>query len=140
MPAHLWMPFAAAWLAAADDADLQKLQGTWQRVSIVLDGKEASEDEAKKQQLTIKEADYTLRIGEQSREGTLQLDSTKKPKEINIKSASGPNKGKILKGIYEIDGDTLKYCVAPPGKDRPTDFTSKPGSGHMLYINKKVKP
>jgi len=129
----------AAWLSAADDKDLAKVQGTWQRTSMVIDGKEAPAELAAKQKLTIKGNDYALKIGEMTRKGTFALDSTRSPGHIDIKSASGPNKGKILKGIYEIDGDTLKYCVALPGKDRPTAFSSKSGSGHMLYVNKRVK-
>jgi uncharacterized protein (TIGR03067 family) len=126
--------------SAADDKDQEKVQGTWQRVSMVVDGKEVPAEDVKAQQLTIKGNRYTLRIGKQSREGTLKLDSSKKPREVDIKSASGPNAGKVLKGIYELDGDTFKYCIAAPGKDRPTEFPSKPGTGQALAVNKRVKP
>ena len=42
-------------------------------------------------------------------------------------------------GIYQIDDDTRKLCFAPSGKDRPTEFSSKPGSGHFLVIFERVK-
>jgi len=38
-----------------------------------------------------------------------------------------------------LEGDTLKSCVAPIGKDRPTEFASKPGTGHTLRLFKKAK-
>jgi hypothetical protein len=44
------------------------------------------------------------------------------------------------KGIYELNGDTLKSCVASPGKERPTEFSAKAGSGHTLRVFKCVKP
>ena len=42
-------------------------------------------------------------------------------------------------GIYELDGDTYKFCLAPAGKPRPTEFTSKEGSGHSLGVSKREK-
>jgi uncharacterized protein (TIGR03067 family) len=39
--------------------------------------------------------------------------------------------------IYEIDGDRLTYCVAPPGKPRPTEFVTKKGDGYTLVSLKR---
>jgi uncharacterized protein (TIGR03067 family) len=132
--------------AAAEDSkedavkkELQQLEGTWVRMSIEVNGEKKSDAEAKSQRLTITGEKYTLKIGDQTRQGTLKVDPTKKPKTIDIIASEGPNKGKTLQGIYELDGDTLKYCVAPPGSERPTEFVSKPGSGYGLYVNKREK-
>jgi hypothetical protein len=48
-----------------------------------------------------------------------------------------PEKTKL--GIYEIDGTVYKYCLAPAGKPRPTEFVSKKGSGHSLGVSKREK-
>ena len=41
---------------------------------------------------------------------------------------------------YELDGDTYRYCLAPPGKPRPTAFASPPGSGLSLGVSRRQKP
>ena len=45
----------------------------------------------------------------------------------------------IVKG-YEVDKDTLRSCIVPPGKDRPTEFVTKSGSGIYLFSYKRAKP
>jgi uncharacterized protein (TIGR03067 family) len=136
---------AVGWtLTAAEPSDearkdLEKLQGTWLRVSGETDGKAVPEATLKEQKLTIKGDKYTLVTGKETREGTIKLDPAKSPRAIDLMPTEGPNKGKTLQGIYELDGDTFKYCLALPGKDRPTKFTSEAGSGHLLFTNKREK-
>jgi uncharacterized protein (TIGR03067 family) len=72
--------------------------------------------------------------------GTSQIDPTSKPKNLDFLIATGPDKGKTCLGIYEIKENCRKLCYASPGKDRPTEFSSKPGSGHTLVIFKREKP
>jgi hypothetical protein len=42
-----------------------------------------------------------------------------------------------MPGIYEVDGDTTKFCYAE--KERPTDFTTAAGSGRTLSTWKRDK-
>ena len=51
----------------------------------------------------------------------------------------GPTKGQTHLGIYELDGDTVKFCFAAPGKERPTDFTAKASSGRTASVWKRDK-
>ena len=126
---------------AAEDAkkDLEKLEGTWLLVAGERDGKKFTEEEVKKTKLFIK--GDTFRIPESSvatsQDGTIKMDPSKKPKEMDATTGSGPDKGKIWQGIYELDGDTYRVCFAPPGKDRPKEFSSKAGSGHLLQVWKR---
>jgi len=63
--------------------------------------------------------------------GTFKVDATKKPKtmDLTITDAGGKAekyKGKSSLAIYELDGDTLKWCAGQPGKDeRPTMLDDK---------------
>ena len=72
--------------------------------------------------------------------GTFRIDPKKTPKEIDILDESGMNDDKTKLGIYELDGDTYRYCLAPAGKPRPTEFASKEGSGHSLGASQRQKP
>ena len=61
-------------------------------------------------------------------------DPAKSPKAIDYKNLAGSNKGKSQLGIYEFTGDTVQFCIAPPGKPRPADFASKPGDGRSYTV------
>ena len=49
----------------------------------------------------------------------------------------GPNQGKTILAIIEIDGDSMKACYDMEGKGRPTEFSTKEGSGHVLILYKR---
>lgn len=112
---------------AKDDAvkkDTEAMQGKWQLVSLERDGK--SVDVPKDAVRVVKDDTYTItpRPGV-TIEGTYKIDPTAKPKTIDITPTTSDNKGKTALGIYEIDGDMLKICWAPSGKDRPTEFKER---------------
>ncbi len=67
-------------------------------------------------------------------EGTFTLDPIRKPKEIDETITAGPNRGKVFKGIYEIDETHHTICFGAAGSERPTDFSAKPGSGRVLQV------
>jgi uncharacterized protein (TIGR03067 family) len=54
------------------------------------------------------------------------------PPQIDMKFDAGPEKGNTNLGIYKIDGDTWKLCLATRGLVRPTRFAATPGSGFAL--------
>jgi uncharacterized protein (TIGR03067 family) len=130
-----------AGLLVAADEPKKELQGTWKLVSLEVDGKKATKGDIKKEQKMVVEGDkFTSTVDDKhSFKGTFKLDPGKKPKTVDVAVTDGDFKGKALLGIYEIDGDTLRACYAAPGKDRPSEFTSKEGSGNYLYIYKREK-
>jgi uncharacterized protein (TIGR03067 family) len=72
--------------------------------------------------------------------GLFKIDLVAKPKSIDITFSEGPGKGQTHKGIYELKGDTQKFCIAGPNKPRPDAFVSKPLSGHIVQVMERVKP
>jgi uncharacterized protein (TIGR03067 family) len=118
------------------DKDYDALTGRWQLVKSVVDGKPVPEAEVKQTVLITDHNEF--RFPADARVGTAPLgkftiDPTTRPKQVDSTALSGPDKGKVTRGIYEIiDENNKRACWGKPGGPRPTDFTSTPGSGHTL--------
>jgi uncharacterized protein (TIGR03067 family) len=129
--------------APKDDAnavDLKKMQGDWMVDTMVKDGIKIPDDDARALFRTVKDDTYSVaRFSRVVGKGTFKIDATKKPKTIDSTPAGAADKAQQVLGIYELDGDTLKICNAPQGKDRPTDFEAKQGSEHTLIIWQREK-
>jgi uncharacterized protein (TIGR03067 family) len=127
--------------ADATKKDLEKLQGDWAAVSYVTSGFKLPDDDAQAYFRTIKGNEYSVsRFDKVLGKGTFTLDATKNPKTIDVVAVL-PNgmKAPLVLGIYEFDGDRWKFCVATPGKERPTEFVSKEGSGVTLTVWEREK-
>jgi uncharacterized protein (TIGR03067 family) len=141
MKRYALLALVTAFLVAADDPkdDLKKLEGTWTLTSGEKDGKNEAEKTIKTAKLVIKGDQHDVKIGDDTFKGTHKIDPSKKPKAIDATDTDGPFKGKTVHGIYEVDGDTFKVCFAKPGDDRPKEFSTKSGTGHILHVWKKDK-
>jgi uncharacterized protein (TIGR03067 family) len=115
-------------------------QGTWIPTKAELGGKAFPDEVTKTIKLEIKDDKYTVTVGKQVDKGTVKLNKTAKPKELDIAGTEGPNKGKTILGIYERDGDTLRVCYDLGGKNRPTEFKTTEGTQQLLITYKKEKP
>jgi uncharacterized protein (TIGR03067 family) len=128
--------------ARSDDAakkDSKALEGAWVLASGVDDGKKLTDEALKGARLTVEGDKHTVKEGDTTYRGTHKLDPATKPKSIDITDSEGPFKGKTVLGIYELDGDEFRICYAPPGKDRPKDFSAKAGTGHRSHVWKREK-
>jgi uncharacterized protein (TIGR03067 family) len=68
---------------------------------------------------------------------TIRLDADKKPKEIDL--FSDDTRGR--RGIYSLEGDTLKVCLSDPGVPRPRTFeTDKQGRNMLLELRRQPGP
>lgn len=122
------------------EKEVRKFQGTWTFESSEAGGKELPAGELKGFILTFEGDKHTVKKGDEVIQvGTQKLDPSKSPKTIDVTMVEGPNKGTVMLGIYEIDGDTLKVCFDPQGKKRPTEFKSAPGSENFVNVHKRVK-
>jgi uncharacterized protein (TIGR03067 family) len=132
-----------------DDAskrDLAKLTGTWVSVSLVSDGKTLIDEktppaERARTKLAYDGNKWTVKVGDKIvATGIIAIDATKTPKEIDVMDGSGMRNEKTRLGIYELDDDTYRYCVAAPGAPRPAEFVSRAGTRHSLGVSKREKP
>ena len=129
-------------VSAAEDAakDKQSIQGTWQVVSAIQEGKEAAERNGWFFEITADK--LTMKMAREMAEGlTLdyRLDPSATPKAIDTTHELDPGKPIVQKGIYELSGDTLKLHFEAAGKKPPATFDSKPGGTSSLFILKRVK-
>ncbi len=131
---------AAAPCEDAAKQDLAKFQGHWTLISAERDGKKMSAEDARKFELTIQGNRFILRKDSVIiSEGTMTLEPTRKPKAIDETITTGPNKGKRYPAIYEIDSEQHRICFAAAGKERPTEFSSTPGSNRLLQVWRRKK-
>jgi len=139
LTAALVAPFPQA---DADQAkkDLEKMQGRWKVVDGMQDGQRFAEGSTPLAQFVVKDDKYTVTAGKAVDRGTVKLKPTAKPKELDIISTDGPNKGKTILAIYERDGDTLRVCYDLSGKGRPREFKTTEGTQLFLVTYKREKP
>jgi len=122
---------------AADD--MKTLEGTWTLVSGEKDGAPLPDADIKNSKLTIAGDVHTVQVGDMHLKGTHKLDQKKSPKQIDAHDTEGPTVGENH-GIYELTAaGEFRVSFAPTGKDRPTEFASKPGSGNFTHVWKRAK-
>jgi uncharacterized protein (TIGR03067 family) len=122
----------------AKDAD--NIDGSWLPSAAELGGKPFPDEVRKTIKLVVKGDKYTVTAGAAVDQGTLKLNPSAKPKEMDITGTDGPNKGKMFKAIYERKGETLRICYDLSGQGRPTEFKTKEGSQLFLVTYQREKP
>jgi uncharacterized protein (TIGR03067 family) len=123
--------------AKAAAEELRRLDGTWEVEALVTDGQETRRPTRGHTRLTLKGGKFTylFKDGTVADDGTVAVDPTATPKTIDISGRGNAD----VPGVYELKKDELRIYVAPPGKPRPPKLESKEGSGHILFIYKRVE-
>jgi uncharacterized protein (TIGR03067 family) len=116
--------------ATADD-ELAKLGGKWTVESFEFNGQPVDEMLAAVREFKADQYSLTPKNG-QTFSGTFKIDAAQTPKQIDLMLPD-----RTLRGIFEIDGTTLRLAYALEGDARPTTFESKPDSGIVLVMHKK---
>jgi uncharacterized protein (TIGR03067 family) len=121
--------------------DLEKLQGTWNLVSMEVEGHAVPPEDFRGWNAVYEGDTLTLRVGnEVRRRGIETLDAARNPKAINTWDLDGPYEDLTVPGIYALDGDSLKLCFARPGQPRPTEFTTTRGTAFLYVVYERKKP
>ena len=114
---------------SADDS--QAWQGAWRMVSTTYDGEPQMGD----MEWIVNGDHYTIRLNGQSHEDpyTFKLDGSRKQIDVFHHETPPGTSGGSLKGIYEINGDSLKVCYDLTGQRYPESFDANRGSRQVLY-------
>jgi uncharacterized protein (TIGR03067 family) len=124
--------------AAPDDRSL--LAGTWKVVEAERDGQGVAGLVGMTLTLTKDGGMQVQATGRRAAGGTFQISIAAKPHTFDYTLDYGPTRGKLLRGIYAIEGDLLKICRSDPGGDRPGDFSTKADSTRLLLVLRRIKP
>lgn len=119
------------------------LQGTWTVTGTKGYGKDVPQKELQELLLTFKGDTISAKYGDKTAQATYKLILTKAgPSQIDVTVNEGPEavKSKTFKGIYLLEGNTLKITYREPGKPRPATFTDEGESGVYTISLKKEKP
>ena len=125
--------------AKKDAAAAKKMLGTWKLTSGTMAGGPFPEEIVKTLRLELTDGKYKLTGAESPDVGTWKLNADTKPMTIDITGTDGPNKGKTILGIVEINKDKMKVCYELSGKSRPAKFESKAKTLLFLAEYARVK-
>jgi uncharacterized protein (TIGR03067 family) len=112
--------------------DLDLLQGSWTVTALEMDGLKMPSAMLANARIVVRGDRFSSTGMGAVYEGTLELDASTSPRQLNMNFDAGPEKGNTNPGIYELDGDTWRICLATRGVVRPSSFASTPGSGIAL--------
>ena len=94
---------------------LQRLQGAWLAVA----GRRQAEFLIAGNRLAAHFADGDVYLTT----FTLDHDGRHHVMDVTVEEGPSRHKGLVAHGIYEVDGDVLRFCIASPGQDqRPSAF------------------
>jgi uncharacterized protein (TIGR03067 family) len=114
-------------------AERELLQGTWQSIS----GRREAEFIIAGYLFAVHFTDGEVYMG------AFQLNPRARPKTIDMRIDEGPvhHRGKIAHCIYEVDGDTLRWCAAEPGTEELlSHFPSIYDTRHLSLIFQRQQP
>jgi len=120
-------------IARLTDRKQKRLEGTWTATAAERDGSPAEDVVGHRLSVDGDRFRIESKSGERLFAGTVRLDPKATPAAIDFTLTEGAA-GTRWKGIYSLDGTTLRVCDNAPNPDaaRPTAFEAKSGSGYVL--------
>ena len=126
----------AAPVPKAKVKDEEAIQGQWKVIDRQLDGKPADKD-YKEALATIDKDKFSVQGGGKQRDEVMGYKIDAGKKEIDLTPAQG-NPDAAVKGLYELDGDTLTIAIGMGNAGmRPKEV--KPGLGIAYLKLQRIK-
>jgi uncharacterized protein (TIGR03067 family) len=113
-----------------------QLRGTWVAVSLEHGGKQEAPPNGEELTFTFDGGKLIIKESRRTEEGSYTTNDTKNPMEIDLIPSKNVPKEATIKGIYRIDGDTLKLAFTRGGA-RPTRFDAKDDNSGVITFKRK---
>jgi uncharacterized protein (TIGR03067 family) len=123
-------------LTASPRDDRERIQGDWVGVACQNEGEILPRRIAEQYYFHFEGDKVTSVLFGYGR--TFTLDPSASPRAIDVleeDSSGGPHRG-----IYALEGDTLRLCFDTAGGERPAKFAGKADPGSILLVLKRKKP
>jgi uncharacterized protein (TIGR03067 family) len=130
---------STGWCADPKPAKDTAINGNWKLAAGEKSGEKMTDDVLKTIHLTLVGGKYVAKVGDQTDQGTYTIDASKTPHTLTLTGTSGPNKGKTMLAIFELDKGTLKVCYDLSGKAFPEKFESAPNTPSFLATYERQK-
>ena len=122
--------------------DSRDLQGSWEIISLETNGEKKAAAEQDLISLIV-EGDqmWGVKAGGPDPKVKFRLDPSKTPKGLDLKIQEGQDQGKVVLGIYDLQGDDLRLCINIFGEAsrRPSEFKTQERDGIGFVTLKRMK-
>jgi uncharacterized protein (TIGR03067 family) len=141
----LLLALLVCWLPPArgdEKGEVARLQGTWRPVDLERRGDPGAAAFRPAACVVIKGNTLRFQVGERVlQELHFTLGPARAPRAIDLVSASGPTKGKTLRGIYRLEGDRLTLCWPLDGDaKRPAGFGAEAAGDVVTFTLQREAP
>jgi len=122
----------------SDSSPAAAIDGIWQMVRAELSGDEAPELVAQRTTLELSSGKYSVRFdGSIVDHGTFEISADSSIKSLRLSGISGPNAGRVIRGIYQRVRDRLRICYGLDGI-QPSDFATSTGQNRYLATYRRM--
>lgn len=129
----LALSLAAIALACARTPTPPALDGSWAIISAQLGGKDLPVTVFGNSRLQLAAGKYVF----QNDTGEYAVIPGTQPAALEIRGQHGPNAGKTIPTIFQLQADTLTICYDLSGSSRPKAFVSD--SGTQLFLVRYIR-
>jgi uncharacterized protein (TIGR03067 family) len=100
------------------------LEGAWMPIAANVAGKSLLMRELRVKYLVLDAGGYSIidQANHVVDSGEYNVDDAALPQTMDIVGREGPNAGRTMLAIYELDSDRLTVCYDLDGKERPPDM------------------
>lgn len=123
----------------ADEEVIRQFTGAWTFSSVEAEGQPVPLEGFKAAKLKLEGDRFTMTDSVGTTRGIFWVDASASPKTLDVLFLEGPERGKVTRGIFRLEGDTYTSCLTLGDGSRPTEFVTKPSSRQILQVLKREK-